>query len=664
MKKPFPSVLFLSAFLILLAASFSYAALPALIPREVLFGNPVKNSPQISPDGTKLAYVAPSTEDVLNIWVKTIGKNDDRILTDNSRPIYQYKWAYDQKHILYIQDSDGDENDHVFSIDTETKIVRDLTPFPGKKAVNFLLDEAYPDELLVGLNVRDPRVFDMYRIHLSSGAAVLDTQNPGDVLGWKTDSHFVIRAATALNPDDVSTIIRIRDAADKPWRNLIVFPFTKSHMLGQVNGGNMVVGFTEDGKSLYITSALNSDTLRLERVDAENGKTLEVLAEDPRSDIWTPKLDSPEIIFNAQTGKVDAVMICYEKPEYIFLNPEFKKDIEILQKQHPGVPYIENSDRTDSNWIISYLVDDGPFAYYAYNRTKKQAQFLFFDRPDLEKYKLAKMEPVVIPSRDGLQLVSYLTLPVGVEPKGLPLVVNPHGGPWYRDSWEYNPEVQLLANRGYAVLQVEFRGSVGFGNKFLNAGTGEWGRKMQNDLTDGVNWAIQKGIADPKRIGIYGGSFGGYATLAGITFTPEVYACAVDVVGPSDVKTLLDSIPSYWKPVKKRWETRIGAAANNDEENRRISPLYHVDQIRVPLLIAHGANDPRVKLVASESIVKAMRDKGLEVMFIVYPDEGHGFARPENNLDFYGRAEEFLAKCLGGRVEPWIEIKGSTAEIR
>lgn len=664
MKKPLQPVLFLSVFLILFAIPFSFAALPALIPREVLYGNPVKTFPQISPDGTNLAYLAPSKEDVLNVWIKTIGKEDDQILTDNSRPIYQYKWAYDQKHLLYIQDSDGDENDHVFSIEIESKIVRDLTPFPGKKAVNFLLDEAHPDELLVGLNVRDPRVFDMYRVHLSTGAAVLDTQNPGDVLGWTTDSNFVIRAATALNPDDVSTIIRIRDAADKPWRNLIVFPFLKSHMLGQVNGGNMVVGFTKDGNSLYITSTLNSDTLRLERVDATNGKTLEVLAEDPRSDIWTPGLDSPEIFFNGQTGKVDAVMICYLKPEYIFINPEFKKDVEFLQKQHPGIPYIENSDKADANWIVSYIVDDSPTAFYVYNRPKKQAQFLFFDRPDLEKYKLAKMEPVIIPSRDGLQLVSYLTLPVGVEPKGLPLVLFPHGGPWYRDSWGYNAEAQWLANRGYAVLQVEFRGSVGFGNKFLNAATGEWGRKMQNDLTDGVNWAIEKGIADPKRIAILGGSYGGYATLAGITFTPEVYSCAVDLVGPSDVKTLLDSIPSYWKPVKKRWETRIGAPANNDEENRRISPLYHVDQIRVPLLIAHGANDPRVKLAASESIVKAMREKGLEVMFIVYPDEGHGFARPENNLDFFGRAEEFLAKCLGGRVEPFTEIKGSTAEIR
>jgi dipeptidyl aminopeptidase/acylaminoacyl peptidase len=663
MKKPLHYSFLLSLILVMFAGA-SFAALPPLIPREVLFGNPVKDIPQISPDGSKLAYVAPSKEGVMNVWVKTIGKNDDRMLTQDARPIYNYDWAFDNKHLLYFRDSDGDENDHVFSIDMETKVVRDLTPFLGKKAQNLLLDPERPDEFLIGLNVRDPRVFDMYRINLLTGAVSLDTENPGDVLSWTTDSHFVIRGATALNPNDVSTILRVRDAANKPWRDIITFPFLQSHMLGQVNGGNMIVGFAADGKSLYITSTLNSDTLRIERVDAQTGKVLEVVAEDPRSDVWTPSIQSPEVVFNENTGTLDAVLFCYTKPEYKFLNPEFQKDIEVLQKQHAGFPYIDNKDRADTKWIVSYLVDDGPTAYYSYDRSTKQAQFLFVDRPDLEKYKLAKMEPVIIDSRDGLRLVCYLTVPLGVESKNLPMVLEPHGGPWYRDSWGYSGEVQWLANRGYAVLQVEFRGSVGFGKKFLNAATGEWAGKMQNDLTDGVQWAIKQGIADPKRVAIVGGSYGGYATLVGITLTPDLYCCAIDIVGPSDVKTLLDSIPNDWKPVKKRWETRIGAAAHDEEANRRISPLYHVDQIRVPLLIAHGANDPRVKLFASETIVKAMRDKNLEVIFIVYPDEGHGFARPENNLDFYGRAEEFLGKCLGGRVEPWREVKGSTAEVR
>lgn len=656
--------LFLLFLLLFLAPFKAHAALPPLIPREVLFGNPVKDLPRISPDGMKLAYVAPSDQGVLNVWVKTIGKNDDQILTQSKRPIYEYGWAFDGKHLLYLQDSDGDENDHVFSIHMETKIVRDLTPFLGRKAQNLLTDAEHPNEFLIGLNVRDASVFDMYRVNLATGAISLDTENPGDVLSWTTDSQFVIRGATALNPDDVSTVLRVRDSADKPWRNLIIYPFKQSHFTGQVNGGSMIIGFTEDGKSLYVTSALNSDTLRLERVDAQSGKVLEVLAQDPRSDIWTPSLLHPEVFFNGNTGKVDAVLFCYTKPEYKILNPEFQKDIEFLQKQHSGIPYVNNADRADTKWIISYLVDDGPTAYYFYDRSKQQAQFLFVDRPDLEKYKLAKMEPVIIQSRDGLKLVSYLTLPVGVEPKNLPMVIYPHGGPWYRDSWGYDGFSQWLANRGYAVLQVQFRGSVGFGNQFLNAATGEWGGKMQNDLTDGVHWSIDQGIANPKKVAIAGGSYGGYATLAGITLTPELYCCAIDLVGPSDVRTLLDSIPDDWKPVKKRWETRIGAAAYDDEANRRISPLYHVDQIQVPLLIAHGANDPRVKLAASETIVKAMRDKNLEVTFIVYPDEGHGFARPENNLDFFGRAEEFLGKCLGGRVEPWKEIKGSTAELR
>ncbi|MDD8013632.1 MAG: S9 family peptidase [Acidobacteriota bacterium] len=310
-------------------------------------------------------------------------------------------------------------------------------------------------------------------------------------------------------------------------------------------------------------------------------------------------------------------------------------------------------------------VDDGPVAWYAYDRGSKKAELLFVNQPDLAKYTLAKMEPVVIKVRDGFQLVSYLTLPLGSKGKNLPLVLNVHGGPWGRDGWGYDPEAQWFANRGYACLQVNFRASTGFGKKFLHAGDKQWGvGSMQNDLTDAVKWAIAKGIADPKKVCIYGGSYGGYATLAGLVFTPELYACGVDIVGPSNVKTLFESMPSYWAPFKKQFVLQVGDVENDEAFNRKISPLFHASNIRVPLIVAQGANDPRVNIREADQIVKAMRDKNLPVTYVVYTDEGHGFARPNNRLDFYGRVEEFLAKHLGGRSEPWQKIEGSSAEVR
>jgi dipeptidyl aminopeptidase/acylaminoacyl peptidase len=364
------------------------------------------------------------------------------------------------------------------------------------------------------------------------------------------------------------------------------------------------------------------------------------------------------------THEPQAVQFDYLKPEWRVIDLSIAADFDALKKNHPGVFFITSRDLADKNWVVGYDVDDGPIIYYAYNRDKKAAAFLFESRPELKKYKLAKMEPVIIPSRDKMDLVSYLTLPIGLEPKNLPLVLFVHGGPWGRDSWGYDPEVQLLANRGYAVLQTNFRASSGFGKKFLNAGNLQWGAAMQNDLTDAVQWAIKKGYADPKRIAIMGGSYGGYATLAGVTFTPDLFACGVDIVGPSNIKTLFQAIPPYWAPLKKMFVMRVGDAENDDAVNKKISPLFHVDKIRVPLLIGQGANDPRVNIRESEQIVKAMRDKKLDVKYVVYTDEGHGFARPENRMDFNGFVDEFLSKCLKGRSEPYKKIEGSTSEVR
>ena len=625
------------------------AQLPPLIPREVLVGNPVKASPRISPDGTRLSYLAPSAEGILNVWVRTIGARDDaQVTNDTHRGIQSYFWAEDGKHLMYVQDIGGDENWHVYSADLGTKIIRDLTPFQGIRAQNVMTDKKHPNEILVGLNLRDRRVFDMFRVDLLTGALVLDTDNPGDVVSWQTDPNFQIRAAMAANPKDGSSILRVRDGKDAAWRELIVWPFGES-------GG--AVDFTADGRGIFVTSSLGSDTDRLVKVDAANGKELAVLASNPKSDV-------DDVMVQPDTHVVQAASFDYLKREWTVIDPSIEEDFNAISKIQRGIFTIVSRDRADKNWIVAYQRDDGPVAWYVYHRDSRKVDFLFSNRPELEKYRLAGMKPYVIEARDGLQLVSYLTLPVGLEGKNLPLVLNVHGGPWARDTWGYDPETQWLANRGYACLQVNFRGSTGFGKKFLNAGNLQWGAKMQNDLTDAVKWAIGKGIADPHRVCIYGGSYGGYATLAGLVFTPDLYACGVDIVGPSNIKTLFASIPPYWEPTKKDFLLRVGDVEHDEVLNERISPLFHVDAIRAPLLIAQGANDPRVNINESIQIVQAMRAKKLPVTYIVYTDEGHGFVRPNNRLDFYGRAEEFMAKHLNGRFEAWKAVEGANAEVR
>ena len=621
-----------------------------LIPRATLFGNPLKASPRISPCGTRLAYLAPSDKGVLNVWVRTIGTEDDvQVTNDTHRGIRIHFWAEDGQNLFYLQDLNGDENWHVYAVDLKSKVVRDLTPFQGVRAGNVMLDKKYPNQMLVGLNLRDRRVFDMHRIDLATGAIVLDTKNPGDVLGWVTDPDFQIRACQAQNPRDASTIVRVRDGRDAPWRDLVVLPFGE-------NGG--VIDFSADGKSLYFMTSMGADTARLVRIDAATGKELQTIASDPKADL-------SGAFIHPDTKKVQAVAFNYLKNEWRVLDPSIKEDFAALANLGRGEFYLGGRDRADTKWLVTYQVDDGPVAYYIYERATGKAELLFVNQPDLAKYKLARMKPVIIKARDGFKLVSYLTLPVGVKARNLPLVLNVHGGPWARDGWGYDPEAQWFANRGYACLQVNFRGSSGFGKKFLHAGDKQWGvGTMQHDLTDAVKWAIAEGIADSRKICIYGGSYGGYATLAGLVFTPELYACGVDIVGPSNIKTLFASIPPYWAPMKKRMLLQVGDVENDEAFNRSISPLFHASNIRVPLIVAQGANDPRVNIREADQIVKAMRDKNLPVTYVVYTDEGHGFARPDNRLDFYGRVDEFLAKYLGGRSEPWQKIEGTSAEVR
>jgi dipeptidyl aminopeptidase/acylaminoacyl peptidase len=617
-----------------LAVLPALAELPPLIPRATLFGNPEKTQPRISPNGKLLAYLAPD-KGVLNVWVRTIGQNDDQVVTaDKKRGIRIYDWQQDGEHILYMQDFDGDENWHVYQTNVKTKNTRDLTPFQGVAAQGFSTDPNLPDQVLVPLNIRDRRLHDMYRINLKNGAVEMDTENPGDVAGFTQDNQFRVRVAQVFLPDG-GTEIRVRDDEKSPWHTFLKWGPDESF------GG--VAGFTPDNGGVYLISSVDANAARLLEVELATGKQA-VVAEDKQYDV-------SGILTHPTKHTLEAVEFIRDKSEWTLIDKSLQADFDAIRKVRAGDFYIVSRDLADKTWIVNYVVDDGPVPFYVYDRASKKATFLFSNRPALEKYTLAKMQPVSFLARDGMTIHGYLTLPVGLEPKNLPMVLNVHGGPWGRDTWGLDNEAQWLANRGYAVLQINFRGSTGYGKAFVNAGDREWAGKMHADLIDGKNWAVKQGYADGRKVCIMGGSYGGYATLVGVTFTPDEFACGVDIVGPSNLVTLLSTIPPYWTPVKSLFKKRVGDLETEQEFLKSRSPLFRADQIKAPLLIGQGANDPRVKQAESDQIVAAMRQNGKPVEYIVFPDEGHGFARPENRLIFYAAAEPFLAKYLGGRAE-------------
>jgi dipeptidyl aminopeptidase/acylaminoacyl peptidase len=634
-----------------------------LIPRKVFDAPAEHDFLTVSPNGKSIAYTAPSEQGVANVWVEDLATHKKRMVTRAShRGVGEYKWAYDNNHLLYQSDENGNEDYHLYSVDLTSGAIRDLTPFLGVRAEQTILVPSRPDDVLISMNLRDSKVFDVYRVNLQTGATVMDAQNPGDVIGWTADQGLVIRAATAFN-DNLETVVRVRDSGKAPWRDLLKIPFEQASFLGQVNGGNIIVGFSQDGKKLVVGSSKGSPTNRLVELDTATGKELRVLASDPQADLWQNFARDFVLLRAPRDQHVQAAAFDYMKPEWRAVDPAVANDLKYLAALQKGVFLVSSQDMSGSKWAVWYFTDNGPTSFYLYDRAAHKAQLLFQDRPQLAQYKLAEMRPMTIPTRDGFNLVSYLTLPPGNPAKALPLILSVHGGPWARDEWGFDPVGQMLANRGYAVLQVNYRASI-INVPYMNAANGKIGTLTDDDLTDAVKWAIKEGIADPKHIAIAGGSFGGYSVLRGITLHPDLYACGVDVVGPADLATLMNSIPDYWKPVKKRWLRRIGDVTADQTLNEKLSPLYHAADIRVPLLIGHGQFDPRVKLAQSEKIVDTIRKNGGKVTFVVYSDEGHGFVRPENNLDFDGRTEEFLHGCLGGRFEPWQKVPGSTAEVK
>lgn len=628
-----------------------------LIPRTVLFGNPDKASLRLSPDGKYIGYLAP-VNGVLNVWVGPASdlSKAKPVTHDTHRGVRIYFWAFTSRHVLFLQDKGGDENWRIYSVNLDNDKTTDLTPFDKVQARVQQVSPDYPDEILVALNNRDPKLHDLYRVNITTGKMSLVETNTDGFVGYLTDNDM--KAHLAMKSTRSGGMELYKRAGDHSWTLFTSIPAGDALTTNPIS-------LDELGKNLYMIDSRNRNTAALSLVSLENGEG-KTLAEDSKADI-------AGVMGHPTRNIVMAAQSTYERRRWHILDKSIEPDFKKLETIADGEFNVISRTKDDRQWLVAYVMDDGPVRYYHYDRNTKQAKFLCTNRQQLEGIKLAQMHPVTIKARDGLTLVSYYTLPVWSDPDGngkpdkpLPMVLFVHGGPWGRDNWGYNSYHQWLANRGYAVLSVNYRGSTGFGKDFINAANHEWAGKMHDDLIDAVNWAVEQKIADKNEVAIMGGSYGGYATLVGLTFTPDEFACGVDIVGPSNLVTLLQTIPPYWAPMIEMFTTRVGDFRT--EEGRKLleerSPLNYVDRIKKPLLIGQGKNDPRVNEAEADQIVAAMQAKHIPVTYVLFPDEGHGFHRPENNMSFNAVAEVFLAQNLGGRYEPISEdVTGSTMQV-
>ena len=628
-----------------------------LIPRAALFGNPTRAQGMISPDGQWLSWIAPR-DGVLNIWIAPAADPEAArpVTGSTERPIRQHFWAPDSSAVMYIQDKGGDENYLLYRVDVATGAETTLTPFEDTRVQLVGASTTMKDKLLLGLNNRDPQWHDVHLLDLSTGALTLVLENNA-FAGFMADDNLVLRMAMRQNAAGGTDYFRITDNVVEET------PFETTAMEDALT--TTPAGYTSDGATLYWVDSRGRNTAALFAQDTASGETRRI-AEDDKADIGST-------LRHPVTGVIEAYAVNYLTTRWHATDPGIAAALQWLGERLEGDFGINSRTDDDSVWIVWNDPLTRPIRTFIYDRTAQTLTPFYTTRPELEGAPLQPMHPVEIASRDRLTLPSYLTLPPGSDADGdgipdapVPMVLLVHGGPWARDGYGFNAAHQLLANRGYAVLSVNFRGSTGFGKAFLNAANKQWGLKMHDDLIDAVQWAIDQGIAVADRIAIMGGSYGGYATLAGLTFTPEVFACGVDIVGPSNLETLLETIPPYWAPLVKTFHERMGDPSTEEgrELLRAASPLYKADRIVRPLLIAQGANDPRVKQSESDQIVGAMKAAGIPVTYVLYPDEGHGFARPENSIAFYAIAENFLAECIGGRAEPLGDaLKPSSTEI-
>ncbi|MEA3324876.1 MAG: S9 family peptidase [Euryarchaeota archaeon] len=629
-----------------------------IIPREVLFGNPDKESPLLSPDGTRISYLAP-VGGVMNIWVGPADNPGaaEPVTDDTGHGIRYYAWAYTSKHILYIRDRAGDENWRAYSVDPITRETVDLTPFEDMQAIVYGISPKCPGEIVVAMNDHDPELHDFYRVNITTGERILIQVNKG-FLCFVTDDDYTVRFAVRVTADGGIELLKPSETGG--WKLFTTIPMADTFTTDSR-------GFDRTGAIMYLIDSRDRDTAALFAVDTGSGERT-LIAMNARTDV-------SDVMIHPTKKNVQAVAFTYARKNWQVIDKSIVDDFVYLSVVADGDFEIVSRTLDDRYWMVAYEMDDGPVRYYRYDRTKRNAEFLFTNRAALEDLPLSKIHPVVIKSRDGLDLVSYYTLPAGSGNGGdrdgypdepLPMVLLVHDGPWARDDWGYSAESQWLANRGYAVLNVNFRSSTGFGKAVTNAGDLEWGGKMHDDLIDAVDWAVREGVADPDRVAIMGRCYGGYAVLWGMTSTPETFACGVDISGPSNLVTLLETVPPYWQPMIEVLTTRMGDYRT--EEGRAFlserSPLTYVDRIENPLLIAHGANDPRVKQAESDQIVRVMQERNISVTYLLYPDEGQEFARPENELSFYAVTEAFLAEHLGGRHEPvGDDLEGSSITV-
>jgi dipeptidyl aminopeptidase/acylaminoacyl peptidase len=627
------------------AAMTPHSEAAPLIPRDALFGNPTRAAGQISPDGQWLSWLAPK-DGVLNIWVAP-ARNPDAACAMTSatdRPIRQHFWSPDSRAVMYIQDKGGDENFLLYRVDVTSGEETTVTPFENTRVEIVGASTTIKDKLLLRINNRDPQWHDVYLVDLATGELTLVLENNA-YAGFMADDSLTLRMAMQQNAAGGADYFRVVNG------KVEAAPFETTAMEDSLT--TSPAGYTTDGDTLYWIDSRGRNTAALFAQDTATGER-RLIAEDDKADIVSTLRDPG-------TGEIEAYAVNYLKTEWTATDPETRASLDWLDARLNGEFGINSRTDDDTVWIVWNDPLTKPSATYIYDRKAETLTPFYVSRPELEGMPLQPMHGIEIASRDGLTLPCYLTLPPGSDANGdarpdtpVPMVLLVHGGPWARDGYGFNPIHQMLANRGYGVLSVNFRGSTGFGKGFLNAGNKQWGLRMHDDLIDAVNWAVREGIAQDDKVAIMGGSYGGYATLAGLTFTPDTFACGVDIVGPSNLETLLSTIPPYWAPMVKIFHERMGDPTTEEGRGilRAASPLYKAERIVKPLLIAQGANDPRVKQAESDQIVGAMKSAGIPVTYVLYPDEGHGFAKPANNIAFFAIAENFLAECIGGRAEP------------
>lgn len=629
-------ILLVAAILLLITGVASYVYWPKvvtqkLIPVEDFFRKPEASGFSLSPDGTKLAYLAPG-EGRLNVFIRpVIGSAPPMQVTHaTDRDIPGFTWKGNQR-ILYIRDNGGDENYRLYAVNDNGAEEKDLTPFENVRVR--IIDDLEDEDafILIGLNKRDPRYYDVYRLNIDTGEMQEIAQNPGNISGWMTDHGGNLRLASQV--EGTTTTLLYREAETESFQPVLTTDFHDS-VIPEL--------FTFDNRYLYVLSNLERDKLALYQFDPRKKTFSEPLFEQAQVDV-------AGVGYSKLRKKLTMVSFITDRTHRYYFDEESRKLRESLEKRLPGVEVsIIDTSRDEKKLLIRTFTDRSLGAYYYFDRDTGKLTSLSKISPWLDESKMAEMKPVSYQARDGLTIHGYLTLPKGAEPKNLPLVVLPHGGPEARDYWGYDPEVQFLANRGIAVLQPNFRISTGYGKDFWQAGFKQWGKAMQDDLSDGVKWLVSQGIADPKRVGIYGASYGGYAALAGLTFTPDLYACGVSYVGPSNLFTLLSSLPPYWELGRKIAYATIGDPEKDKELLEAASPVFHAERIKVPLLVAQGANDPRVKSQESDQIVEALRKRNITVEYLLKEGEGHGFSNEENQFEFYRAMERFFGKCLLG----------------